>query len=443
MKEERKMDSMEIERNGQLMPTELVKEIKDRYYYVDVDPFTNKERLFFDNSGGSFRLKAASEIFQKVDDLPNCGGHGGVVSDYLDSLRPQCCEDMKTMWNAEGGCIVTDMTASMVVYDVSASIIENVPGKNVVTTELEHPSAFDGCGIACKKFGKELRVAKTDPRVGTVTVEEICKHIDKDTILLSVIMTSNITGAILDIEKISEAARKIKPDLYIICDSVQHTPHGLTDMKAWGLDMVNFAPYKFGGIRGIGVGWISDRVMNLPHRKLEKEKQSNWELGGCAPAMYASLSAIFNHVCWIGEHFTDSKDRRELYLEGMHRIALHERALLYRMLHGADGIKGLLNIDGVKVAVEMPDLTMRDAIVPLVFEDMTCEEASRAYEAKGVVVHERTDASLYSARQVNSINEHGIVRISPLHCHDFTDIDKFLKITEEIIAEARAKKVQK
>ena len=116
----------------------------------------------------------------------------------------------------------------------------------------------------------------------------------------------------------------------------------------------------------------------------------------------------------------------------MTRITLHERALLYRLLHGSDQVKGLLDLEGVNVAVEMDDLTERDLIVPIIFDKLTCEEASRAYEAKGVVVHERTDASLYSARQVNSIGQHGIVRISPLHCHTYADIDAFLKITAEI-----------
>ena len=421
-----------IIKHGQLMPAELTAQIREKYHHVDIDPFTNKKRLFFDNSGGSFRLKAASDAFKKVDDLPNCGGHGGVASDYLDSLRTQACEDISTMFNAEGGCIVTSMTASIVVFDVSEAIIANVPGTNVVTTALEHPSAFDGCQIPAEKYGKELRVAQTDPRTGIVRPEDVVKLVDKDTCLLSVIMTSNITGGILDIETIAREARKIKPDLYIICDSVQHTPHGLTDMKAWGLDCVNFAPYKFGGARGLGVGWLSERVMNLPHRKLIREKQSNWEMGGCAPGMYAMLSAIFDYVCWIGKQFNDTENRRDLYVEGMNRIMLHERALLYRLLHGSDEVKGLLDIEGVKVAVDMDDLTERDLIVPIVFDKMTCEEASRAYEAKGVIVHERTDASLYSARQVNSINQHGIVRISPLHCHTYADIDEFLKITAEI-----------
>ena len=422
----------DVMKNGQLMPAELTAQIREKYHHVDVDPFTNTKRLFFDNSGGSFRLKAASDAFKRVDDLPNCGGHGGAASDYLDSLRDQACKDVSTMFNAEGGCIATSMTASIILFDVSEVIIANVPGTNVVTTALEHPSAFDGCAIPAEKYGKELRVAQTDPVTGTIRPEGVVKLVDKDTCLLSVIMTSNITGAVLDIETIAREARKIKPDLYIVCDSVQHTPHGLTDMKAWGLDCVNFAPYKFGGARGLGVGWLSERVMNLPHRKLIKEKQSNWEMGGCAPGMYAMLSAIFDYVCWIGKQFKDTEDRRELYVEGMTRIMLHERALLYRLLHGSDEVKGLLDIEGVKVAVEMNDLTERDLIVPIVFDKLTCEEASRAYEKKGVVVHERTDASLYSARQVNSINLHGIVRISPLHGHTYADIDEFLKITAEI-----------
>ena len=174
--------------------------------------------------------------------------------------------------------------------------------------------------------------------------------------------------------------------------------------------------------------------MNLPHRKLIQERQDNWEMGGCAPAQYAALSAIFDYVCWLGSNFIDTDNRRDLYVEGMTRITLHERALLDRLLHGSAEVPGVLDIPGVHCAVEMDNLAERDLIVPLVFDNMTCEEASRAYEENGVVVHERTDASLYSARQVNSIGKHGIVRISPLHCHTFDDIDEFLKITAKIAA---------
>ena len=54
----------DIIKNGQLMPADLTAQIRDKYYHVDVDPFTKSKRLFFDNSGGSFRLKDASEAFR-------------------------------------------------------------------------------------------------------------------------------------------------------------------------------------------------------------------------------------------------------------------------------------------------------------------------------------------------------------------------------------------
>ena len=41
---------------------------------------------------------------------------------------------------------------------------------------------------------------------------------------------SNISGAVLDMEKIVSETRKVKPDLHIIVDAVQHVPHGVIDM---------------------------------------------------------------------------------------------------------------------------------------------------------------------------------------------------------------------
>lgn len=37
-----------------------------------------------------------------------------------------------------------------------------------------------------------------------------------------------------------------------------------------------------------------------------------------------------------------------------------------------------------------------------------------------------------SARMLNSFDIEGVVRVSPLHCHDVNDIDEFLKITKEM-----------
>lgn len=417
---------------GQLFDGQLSREIKGLFYHVDEDPVLNKKRIFFDNAGGSLRLKKANDMFKKMDELPDCPEHSNYTAKRLLSVQEKAYEDIRTIFNAKSGSIVTSLTASMAIFEMNRTIIENIPGTNVVTTELEHPSAYDSVVSYAKKFGKEVRVAKTNPITGGVDVNEITKLVDKNTCLLNFIYASNISGAILDVESIIRESRKIKPDLYIVVDSVQHTPHGVLDLEKTPVDGINFAPYKFFGTRGFGIGFLSERAAKLPHNKLIAKPEEEWELGSPVPSQFASISEIVNYVCWIGSKFTDSKNRRELYAEGMNRINLHERALMYRMLNGSDKAEGLRNIKGVKVYLDYEDLSTRDFIMAVGFDNIGCSEAVEQYEKRGVITFERVASSLYSSRMLNSFGIDEVVRVSPLHCHDVDDIDEFLKITKEI-----------
>ena len=65
---------------------------------------------------------------------------------------------------------------------------------------------------------------------------------------------SNISGAIFDMKEIVRRCREVKPDLYIICDAVQHAPHGVINAQRVPVDGINIAPYKFFGNRGSGIG---------------------------------------------------------------------------------------------------------------------------------------------------------------------------------------------
>ncbi len=418
--------------HGQLFDEQLSKEIKGLFYHVDEDPVLNRKRIFFDNAGGSLRLKKANDVFKNMDELPDCPEHSNYTARWLLSVQEKAYEDIRTIFNAKSGSIVTSLTASMVIFEMNRAIIENVPGTNVVTTALEHPSAYDSVVSYAEKTGKEVRVAKTNPVTGGVDVSEITKLVDKDTCLLSFIYASNISGAVLDVESIIKECRKIKPDLYIVVDSVQHTPHGALDLEKTPVDGINFAPYKFFGTRGFGVGLMSERAAMLPHNKLIAKSVDEWELGSPAPSQFASITEIVDYVCWIGAKFTDLENRRELYAEGMNRINLHERALMYRMLNGSDKAEGLRNIKGVNVYLDYEDLSTRDFIMAVGFDNIDCLKAVKEYEKRGVITFERIASSLYSKRMLDSFGIEGIVRVSPLHCHDVNDIDEFLKITKEI-----------
>lgn len=417
--------------NGVLFSDELSKEIKECFYYVDNDPDLG-ERLFFANAGGSFRLKKAVDTFTKNDAIPDYPGKLHKRSLYLEKIQEDGLNDIRVILNAKAGSILTTLTASQSMFDMVRAIAENVSGTNLVTSILEHPSVYDSMEYYAGKLGKEFRVAKSNPVTGGVDVDEIIKLVDKDTCLLSVMYASNISGSIYDIENIVKKARAIKPDLYIIVDAVQHAPHSLIDLQKIPVDGINFATYKFFGCRGLGIAWLSERAAVLPHHKMISKEANVWDLGSPAVSQFAVVTEIVNYVCWIGRKFIKSSERRELFAYGMEKIALQERALMARMLDGTDEIPGLRYIKGVKVFLDYEDLTKRDFIIAMGFENLGYTQAVQEYDKKGVVVYERLASSPYSKRMLDSFKLDGTIRIAPLHCHTVEDIDKFLKITMEL-----------
>lgn len=416
---------------GLLFPDKLQKEIKERFYYVDEDPDIG-ERLFFDNAGGAFRLKAAVERFAQIDAIPDCPERVHKMALKLQEIQKKGIADARVIFNAKDGSIVTGLTASKIMFDMVRAVAENVEGTNMVTTVLEHPSAFDCVEYYANKTGRELRVANSNPVTGGVDVDSIIKLVDKETVLLSCMYASNITGAIFDMEEIVRRAREIKPDLYIICDAVQHAPHGVIDLEKIPVDGINIAPYKFFGCRGSGIGYVSDRLAVLPHHRLTAAAENTWELGSPAPAQFAVVTEIVNYVCWLGSHFCDDNDRRALFVAGMERIKLHERALMHAMLEGSNGKPGLRGMKNVKVFLDYNDLTTRDFIIAIGFDNIGYTQAVREYEKRKVIVYDRLATSLYSKRMLKSFGMDGAIRVSPLHCNTVSDIERFVEVTNEI-----------
>lgn len=422
---------------GVLFDKDLQESLKDKFFYVDEDPKYGK-RLFFENSGGSLRLKKCVEAKEEIERFPDCPERIHERSLELKSLvETGTREILEIIFGAKEGSLITELTASQAMFHMVGLIMENIPGTNAVVSSIEHPSAFDAVEFYCKKTGKEMRVVPANKKTGGIDAEEVIKYVDEDTCLLSIMSASNISGNIMDIETIIKKAREIKPDLYVISDAVQHAPHSILDVERLKIDGMNFAPYKFFGIRGCGFAYVSPRVAALPHRKLIAKDQSVFELGTSAPANFKAATEIINYVCEIGRHYLDSNDKKTLYDEGMRRIHLHERALLYRLLEGTKEVPGLRHIDGVTVFVDTDDLSARDLIVAIAIENTDFTECVAEYQRRGVTVYERINTSIYSKRILDALGLNGAIRVSPLHCHGTDDIDEFLRITAKIARYAR------
>ncbi len=409
----------------------LMRAVRERFLLVERDHH-GRERLYFDNAGGSFRLKAAIERFAAIDAVPDNTERIHETARELQAVQARGWDDVRTILNAEGGSIFAALTASGAMFDMVRAVAENVPGTNMVTTVLEHPSAYDAMALYAERTGRELRVARSNPETGGIDVDEIVRLVDADPCLLNVSYASNISGAKLDIEAIVRRARAVKPDLYIVVDAVQHAPHGLIDLQKTPVDGINLAPYKFFGCRGSGIAWMSERAAALPHHKLAGKKAGHWDLGSVSPWQFAVVSEIVDYVCWLGGHFSEATGRRERFAAGIAHIELHERALLAALLEGVDGQPGLRAMPGVRVFLDHPDLSRRDLILGIGFDGLDCTRAVHEYGLRGVTVYERTAASIYSKRMLDSFGLEGTVRVSPLHCNSMAEMARFLQVTQEI-----------
>ncbi len=415
----------------------LQAQIKERFWYVNED-YLGRTRQFFENSGGSLRLKAAVSEKARLEQIPDCPERVHDTSMMLKQVKADGIRDiMEVIFGAKpgSGALVTELTASQVMFQIVGTIMEHAPGTNAVTTSIEHPSAYDSVELYCRRTGREFRVARANPRTGGVDLEEILRLIDKDTTLLSVMSASNISGYIFDMEEIVTAARRINPDIYIVTDAVQHMPHGVLDVEKYQLDGCNFAPYKAFGIRGCGYGYVSDRVAEMEHHKLLAKPEKEWELGTFPHPNFAAITAVVDYVCWLGGHFTDAKDRRALFVAGMNRIHLQEHSLLIHMMEGTPEVPGLRHIPGVTVYLDSADDVDRDLISAIGVDGLELKELVAEYYRRGVTVFERVNTSLYSKRIVESLGLTGAIRVSPLHCHDTGDIDQFLRVTAQIAAQ--------
>lgn len=423
------------ETKGILFDESFQKELKGRFCYPDGDPKYG-ERLFFDNSGGSLRLRNCVEAKAELEMFPDCPERIHARGMGLKELAKEGAREiLEIIFGAKSGALMTELTASQTMFQMVGIIMENTGGKNAVTSAIEHPSSYDAMEYYCRKTGKEMRVVPANHETGGIDPDEVVKYIDQDTCLLSIMAASNISGTIMDLEEIARRARQINPDIYIISDAVQHAPHCTMDVDKLQIDGMNFAPYKFFGVRGCGFAYVSDRVANMPHHRLLAKEQKTFELGTCSPGNFAAAMEIINYVCSIGKHFIDSDDRKALYKEGMRRIHLQERALLYHMLEGTEEIPGLRHIEGVHIYTDTQDLTCRDLIAAIGIDNIDYTQCVAEYQKRGITVYERINTSIYSKRIVEALGLTGAIRVSPLHCHGTEDIDKFLKITGEIARE--------
>ena len=112
--------------NGLLFDEAFIQELKEKFCYADADPIYGK-RLFFENSGGSLRLKKCVEAKAEHEKFPDCPERIHERSVYLKSLVENGTKEiLEIVFGAKSGSLITELTASQTMFHMVGLIMENI-----------------------------------------------------------------------------------------------------------------------------------------------------------------------------------------------------------------------------------------------------------------------------------------------------------------------------
>lgn len=409
----------------------LVRLIRSRFVNVSRDPFSGR-RIYFENAGGTLKLKSIFPVIETFTALPDNSGRDNPSSKKVDHALVEGREAVAALLGAKSGQIIADQSTTSMMFRLLRTVARNVKGTNMVTSELDHASVFNGTQIVAEQHSCEFRVVPLDPRSGMVPIEAVARKIDKGTVMLTIIHSSNILGTKNRIAEIVCAARAINPNVFIIIDGTQHASHGLVDVEKYGADAYVFAPYKVFSKGGISFAHLSDRLAALPHDNLLGKPKTAWDLGTREVAAYACMKQVVDYLKWLAQ--ADGQKAiglRDAVVKGMRIVEHLETKLMRALAHGFGSTPGLLHIDGVTVHGQTNRLTEREAIFAISVRGCESAELVDYFGKNGITLTNRVQDA-YSGHTLKALGVKDCLRLSVCHYNTPKEVQKFLGLLAAI-----------
>ena len=202
-------------------------------------------------------LKAMTEIYGNPSSTHTKGRE---AKKLLDHSRKQVADAV--------GCSVQDL-----IFTSCGSESDNMAilcgaeamkrqGRHIISSVVEH-SAVRKALDELEAKGFEITRLSPDSS-GAISVEAVMAALRADTILVSLMMVNNETGAVTDISAISKALKKAGSKALLHTDAVQAFLKVDFSAKTLGADMISISGHKIHAPKGIGALYIKSGLKLKP-----------------------------------------------------------------------------------------------------------------------------------------------------------------------------------
>jgi cysteine desulfurase family protein (TIGR01976 family) len=298
--------------------------------------------VFLDNPAGTQVPQVVIDRLTEYWRTMNAN-HGGVfaTSQRSDAQLDQTRAMAAAFFNAESPEeVVFGANMTTLTFAVSRAIgREFRPGDEIVVSRLEHDANVSPW-LALQEQGITVRVADITLPACTLDVDSLKEQLTPRTRLVALTHASNAVGTIPPMRQVADLAHAAGAWFWV--DAVHYAPHGVLDVRAIDCDFLVSSAYKFYGPHlGLLYGRreLLERLRPFKVRPAPAEVPGRWETGTQNLEGLAGLLGAFEYLAGLAPDSPGSPQQR--LVAAMQRIAIHERALVARLLDGLRRIRGL------------------------------------------------------------------------------------------------------
>ena len=195
-------------------------------------------------------------------------------------------------------------------------------GKHIVTTAVEHHAILN-CMKELEAQGYAVTYLQPDGE-GRISLDALSQALTRDTILVSIMMVNNETGAVMPIAQMAKLVHRVCPEAIFHTDAVQGFLKVPFQAKSLGADLISVSSHKIHGPKGAGALYISPRLKSFPALLLGGGQEGGFRSGTeGTPAIFGFAAA-----CAVGQ---------ATFREDIAR----EKALLDRLVTEISALDGL------------------------------------------------------------------------------------------------------
>ena len=178
-------------------------------------------------------------------------------------------------------------------------------GKHIITTAVEHHAILN-CMQQLEAQGFDVTYLQPD-HLGNITLDALKAALRKDTILVSIMMVNNESGAVMPIAQMAKLTHRMCPEAIFHTDAVQGFLKIPFTAKTLGADLISVSSHKIHGPKGAGALYISPRLKSFPALMIGGGQEGNYRSGTEAtPAIFGFAAA-----CTAGKATFQEDIRRE------------------------------------------------------------------------------------------------------------------------------------